>query len=124
MEIALWIAQGLLAFVMLMAGLPKLTQPREKLQERMAYVEDVSDGSVKAIGGLEIVASLGLILPGIFGIATILTPLAALGVIVIQIGATVTHARRSETQMIFMNVVLILIAGFVAWGRFGDYPLS
>ena len=123
MDIALWIAQGLLALVMLAAGLPKVTQSREQLVDRMAYVEDVSDGTVKAIGGLEILAALGLILPGILGVATVLTPLAALGVIVVQLGAAVTHARRGETQMIFMNVVLIAIAGFIAWGRFGDYPL-
>ena len=123
MEIALWVAQGLLALVVLMAGIPKLTRSREQLVDRMGYVEDVSDGTVKAIGGLEVLAALGLILPGILGVATVLTPLAALGVILIQVGAIVTHARRSETQMIFMNVVFIAVAAFVAWGRFGEYPL-
>ena len=123
MNVALWIVQGFLAVVMLMAGFAKLTKPKEELQERMAYVEDFTSGPLKTIGGLEVLAATGLILPGITGIAPILVPLAAIGIAMIQAGAVFVHARRSETQQLIGNVVFIAMAAFVAWGRLGDYPL-
>ena len=55
------------------------------------------------------------------GIATVLGPLAALGRVVIMIGAAITHGRRGETSMIAANLVLLVLAAVVAWGRFGSY---
>ena len=49
--------------------------------------------------------------------------MAAVGLALIQVGALVVHIRRNETQMLFVNIVLIAVAVFIAWGRFGDYPL-
>lgn len=123
MDVALWVAQGLLALIMLMAGLPKIGQPREKMLDRMAFVEDFTDGPIRTIGILEVLAAVGLILPGLTGIAPILVPLAAVGVALIQTGAIVVHVRRSETRPLVMNLVLVAIAIFIAWGRLGDYPL-
>ena len=121
MDIALWVVQALLAAFMLFAGVLKIAKPREELLERMTFMEDFSDGPIKIIGVLEVLAAIGLILPGITGIAPILVPLAAIGVVLIQAGAVIVHLRRSEP--IVMNVVFIAMAAFVAWGRFGDYPL-
>ncbi len=123
MNVALWIAQGLLAVFALGAGAAKLVQPRAKLVERMAYVEDFSDGAIKAIGGLEVLAAIGLILPGITKIAPVLVPLAAVGLALVHIGAIIVHTRRKEFQVIPVNVIVILVAAFVAWGRFGPYAL-
>lgn len=123
MDVALWIVQGLLAAFMLMAGIMKMTKPREELIERMAFMEDFNDGPIKTIGALEILAAFGLILPGILGIAPVLVPLAALGIALIQSGAVIVHARRSETRQLAMNLVFIAMAGFIGWGRLGDYPL-
>lgn len=67
------------------------------------------------------VAALGLILPAVTGIATVLTPLAAVGVALIMIGAVITHARRAEWQNVGFNVVLLAVAIVIAWGRFGPY---
>lgn len=50
-------------------------------------------------------------------------PLAAIGIALIQAGAVVVHARRSETKQLIMNLVFIAMAAFIAWGRMGDYPL-
>lgn len=118
MNIALWIVQVLLALAFGMAGFMKASQPKEKLGEQMAWVEDFSTGNVRNIGILEILAALGLILPAVTGILPWLTPLAAVGLILTMIGAAITHARRSESQMIRINVVLLLLAAFVAYGRF------
>ncbi len=123
MDIGLWVVQSLLAVVFLMVGMAKLTKSKEELAARMDWVEDFSLGTIKFIGGVEVLAAIGLILPGLFGIAPILVPIAASGLVVTQIGAVIVHARRSELKMIIGNVVLMALALFVAWGRFGDYPL-
>ena len=122
MNIVLWIIAGLLAFAFLAAGAMKLAQPKEKLAASgMAWTETFSPGTVKLIGALEVLAALGLILPAALDIAPILVPLAALGLVLIMIGAAITHARRKENQMIGVNVVLLILAAIVAWGRFGPY---
>jgi len=121
MDIALWIVQILLALAFLGAGIMKSTQPKDKLAANMAWVEDFSPGTIRLIGVAEILGALGLILPAVTGLAPILVPLAATGLGVIMIGAVITHARRKEPQMIVVNVVLLLLAVFVAWGRFGAY---
>ena len=121
MNIALWIAAGLLAVAFLAAGLAKLVQPREKLASNMGWVEDFSDGPVKLIGLLEVLGAVGLILPAITKIVPILVPLAATGLALLMVGAIVVHARRGEKQAIPVNVALLALALFVAWGRFGAY---
>lgn len=123
MSTALWSAQILLAIAFGAAGVLKLSQPREKLAENMGWVEDYSTGFVKFVGAAEVLGALGLILPAVTGIAPILTPLAATGLALEQVGAAIVHVRRNEPQFIIGNIVLIAVAAFVAWGRFGDYPL-
>ncbi|MGW0808690.1 DoxX family protein [Nonomuraea sp. NPDC002799] len=122
MNVVLWIIAGLLALAFLSAGLMKATQPREKLAASgLAWTEDFSAGAVKGIGTLQILAALGLILPAVTGIAPVLVPLAALGLVLVMIGAVVVHVRRKEHQVIVVNVVLLVLAALVAWGRFGPY---
>lgn len=120
MNIALWIMQILLALVFGMAGMMKATQSKEKLaaSANMAWVEDFSPTTLKAIGILEILAAIGLIAPMLTGILPWLTPLAAVGLILTMIGAMLTHIRRHENQGAIKNVVLLLIAAFVVYGRF------
>ena len=122
MNVVLWIVAGVLAVAFLGAGLMKLAQPRKKLADSgMGWTEDFSDGAVKGIGALEVLGALGLILPAVFDVATVLVPIAATGLALLMLGAAVTHARRKESQMIVANVVLLVLAVFVAWGRFGPY---
>ncbi len=122
MNIVLWVIAGLLAAAFLGAGLMKLTRSREKLAASgMAWTEDFSPGVIKAIGALELLAAIGLILPAALNIAPVLVPLAATGLAVIMIGAMITHARRREFPMIAGNLVLLVLAALVMWGRFGPY---
>jgi uncharacterized membrane protein YphA (DoxX/SURF4 family) len=124
-NIVLWIIAGLLAAAFAAAGAMKLAQPKEKLAASgMAWTEDVNSGLVKLIGALEVLAAIGLILPAALDIAPVLVPFAALGLVLIMIGAIVTHARRKETQAIGINVVLLLLAAVVVWGRFGPYSFG
>ena len=123
MNIALWVLQLLLAALFLMAGFMKVTKSKDGLKEsggeRMAWVDSLSDSNVRIIGVLEVLAGLGLVLPQLTGILPILTPLAAVGLILTMIGAMALHIRRGDgTQPIVMNVVLMLLAVFVAYGRF------
>ena len=120
MNIALWVVSGLLALAFLAAGFGKLAQPKEKLQANpnMAWTEDFSPGLIKTIGALEVLGGLGVILPELTGIAPVLTPLAAVGLVLVMLGAAVTHARRKENQVIVVNLVIAALAAFVAIGRF------
>jgi uncharacterized membrane protein YphA (DoxX/SURF4 family) len=121
-NIVLWIIAGLLAAAFLAAGLMKLSQPKEKLvASGMGWATDFSAGTIKTIGGLEVLAAIGLILPAALNIAPVLVPLAALGLVIVMIGAVVTHGRRREAQSIVMNIVLLVLAVVVVWGRFGPY---
>ena len=122
MTTALWIAQVALAAAFAAAGLTKLLQPRAALADKgMAYVEDQTDQMVKVTGAVEVAGALGLVLPAALGIATVLTPLAAAGLVVTMLGAMVVHARRDEYSDITKNVVLALLAAVVAWARFGPH---
>lgn len=124
MNIALWIVTGLLALAFLAAGLMKMTQPQQKLASSgMAWAGDFTAGSVKAIGAAEVLGALGLILPAVTGISTALVPIAATGLAVVMIGAAATHVKRGEKQAIGINLVLAVLALFVAVGRFGAWPL-
>jgi uncharacterized membrane protein YphA (DoxX/SURF4 family) len=120
MNIALWIIAGLLAVVFLASGVMKLTRPKEKLATSgMGWVEDFSAGAVKAIGTVEVLAAVGLILPAALDIAPVLVPLAAVGLVVLMAGAIITDLRRQETRVIALPLALLALAAVVAWGRFG-----
>jgi uncharacterized membrane protein YphA (DoxX/SURF4 family) len=121
-NVVLWIVAALLAVAFLLSGAMKVFRPAPKLVEMgMGWVDDMPLRLVRTIGVLEILAALGLILPPLLDIAPILAPLAATGLVLIMIGAIVTHARRHENTIIIGNLILLLLAAFVAWGRFGPY---
>jgi hypothetical protein len=119
-NIALWVVQALLALVYLAAGGLKVVRPREQLVASGNYdwMKDSSDVSVKAVGAVELLGALGLVLPELTGIAPILTPIAALGLVVVQVGAIRVHLARNERKPLPANVILLLLAAFVAIGRF------
>ena len=123
MDTALWILQVLLAVAFVGAGLMKLTQPKAKIAERMAWANDFSDTQVKLIGLVELLGAVGLIVPAITRILPILTPLAAVGLVLTMIGAALVHVRRGEIPMIVPNLVLLVLAAIVAYGRFVAFPL-
>jgi uncharacterized membrane protein YphA (DoxX/SURF4 family) len=118
MGIALWVVQVLLAAAFVVSGATKLSQPKEKLLKNMAWVEDFSQPTVRIIGALEVLGAIGIVLPALTGIVPSLTPLAALGLVLTMIGAALTHLRRSEYSVITVPAVLLILAAFVAYGRF------
>jgi len=117
MNTALWIAQGLLAAMYLMAGVIKTFQTA-KAKEQMPWAKERSDGFVRFVGTSELLGAFGLILPLVTGILPWLTPLAAIGLIIIQLLAIFTeHLPKKEYNVIPVNVVLLALAVFVVFGR-------
>jgi uncharacterized membrane protein YphA (DoxX/SURF4 family) len=119
MNAALWAAQVILAIMFMMAGAMKLMRDKEDLVEKMGWVEDFSQSTIRLIGVAELMGAIGLILPALTGIAPILTPLAASGLAAVAMGAMVVHIRRREYPMALMTMMLFALSVFVAWGRFG-----
>jgi uncharacterized membrane protein YphA (DoxX/SURF4 family) len=127
MNLALWIVAGLLAAAYLFSGGGKLILTKEKMASMSpsaGWVEDFSAGSIKAIGALEVLAAAGLILPAAFDIVPGLVPLAALGLVMIMVGAIITRIRRHEFKFMMADLVYLALAVFVAWGRFGPEAFS
>ena len=125
MNTAIWIVQILVAIAFFMAGIGKLTQPKEALYERgMKYVEDFSANTIKIIGALEVAGAIGVIVPALLNILPQLTYVAAGGLVLTMIGAALTHIRRGEYPGIAINLILLALAAFVAYGRFVLVPLA
>lgn len=122
MNVFLWVVASALALVFLAVGAAKIAQPKPRLVEAgMGALDEFSPGAIKAIGGLEVLAAFGLVLPAAVGVAPVLVPLAALGLVLLMAGAAVTHMRRKENPSVGVNAVLLVLAAVVAWTRFGPY---
>lgn len=117
MNIVLWIVQILLAFMFGMAGVMKTFQTA-KAKEQMSWAKNRSDGFVRFVGISELLGALGLIFPVLTGILPWLTPLAAIGLTVIQLLAIFTeHLPKKEYNVIPVNILLIVLAVSIVIGR-------
>lgn len=125
MNVALWITAGILAALFFVSGVVKLIRSNDKLVEMgFGFAGDLSTGFVKSIGVLEVMAGIGLVLPALLDIAPVLVPVAAAGLVLLMIGAMITHVRRDEAKLIGSNLFLLALAAFVAWGRFGPHQFT
>src|SRR5437879_849042 len=118
MNVALWIVQGLLAALFLFAGGAKLVLPLDQMAGPVA----LPGWFLRFIGVAEVLGALGLVLPGLLRIRPGLTPLAAAGLVMIMIGATVVMWAGGMVAVALMNVVVALLAAFVAYGRWRLAP--
>jgi uncharacterized membrane protein YphA (DoxX/SURF4 family) len=118
MNIALWIIQGILAAMFLMAGVSKSTQPIPKLVKTVTWADRFPVSTVRLIGILELLAAFGLILPWALQILPVVTPLAATGLVLIMLLAILHHSKHNESKAIGFNAALLLLAALVAFGRF------
>ncbi|MBK9671996.1 MAG: DoxX family protein [Bacteroidetes bacterium] len=117
MNTALWIVQGLLSAMFVMAGLMKATLPKEKLS-KMSWTARHSASKIKFIGFSELLIALGLILPGLTGILPILTTVAALALSLVMVLAAFDHFKNKEMKELGVNLFVIVLALFVSYGRF------
>ncbi|AEV32125.1 DoxX protein [Owenweeksia hongkongensis DSM 17368] len=124
MNTILWIVQGLLALMFLMAGAMKLSKPKQELREKLGdWVDQYSDLSLKLIGLAELLGAIGLILPMAMDFFPALTPLAAIGLAITMVGAMKVHYDRKEKSKVMTNIVLLLLAVFVVIGRLYLVPI-
>jgi len=117
MNLALWIATGVLAAVALTGGISKTFVPKEKLARVHGggWTAEHSAAFVRTLGILELLSVPGLLLSAAF--APALVPVTALCWVALMIGAMVTHGRRGEFSLVALNVVYLALAAFIAWGR-------
>lgn len=115
----LWILQGLLALEFLFTGGTKLVLPIAEL----TAVMPLPGLFVRLIGVCEVLGALGLILPGLLRIRPVLTPLAAAGLAIIMIGATVCTLKWAPAVEALLPVITGLLAAFIAYGRWRLAPL-
>ena len=118
MNISLWIVQGLLAALFLVAGGAKLILPLDQMAGPVA----LPGWFLRFLGVAEVLGAFGLILPGLLRIRPGLTPLAAAGLVIIMMGATVVTFVGGMVAVALMNVVVALLAAFVAYGRWRLAP--
>ncbi|MFC7458200.1 DoxX family protein [Brachybacterium sp. GCM10030267] len=124
MNVFLWILSFVLAAVFIGSGAAKLLTSREQQIERTPYAEDFPHSVVLGIGVLEILGAIGLVVPGLTGIATVLVPFAAAGLAITMVFAALVHTRRGDGVMATLpSVVLAVLSVVVAWSRFGPYQL-
>lgn len=122
MNLALWIAASLLAFVFVASGISKVALPREALIAKgYAWVEDFSPLQVKLIGVTETLGGVGLVVPPAVGILTVLSPIAATGLALFMTGAVIVHIRREEMNYLPGPIVLAVLPTALAVLRFGPY---
>lgn len=118
-SMSLWVIQVALALLYLAAGGAKLMLPVDALAAAgMSFVLHIPEAFTRLIGILEILGAAGLILPAATRILPWLTPLAAAGLSLVQVGAIITHALLGETAMTLpMNLALLALSLFIVWGR-------
>jgi len=112
-NVALWTVQGVLAGLFLFAGSTKWVLPPEMLKGPVA----LPIGFIKFIGVAEIFGALGLVLPGIFRLQRYLTPLAAQGLAIIMVGATIVTLIGGAVALALIPAAVGALAVVVALGR-------
>ncbi len=120
MNVALWIAQGLLALLFLFAGGMKLVLPIEEMIKQMPL--PLPGLFLRFTGVLEILGGLGVILPWLLHIWPVLTPLAAAGLVIVMIGATLYTLAAVDVASALIPLAVGLLCAFVAYGRWRLVP--
>lgn len=118
MNVALWVGQALLAAVFVYSGALKVSQPKGKLLEMgQTGVAMFPVPLIRFVATCELLGAVGVIVPWLTDRATVLTPLAAVGFVVIMVGAIAAHARLHEPRNVAATSLLLVLAAIVAVGR-------
>jgi DoxX-like family len=115
--ISIWTAQTVLCFILVGAGLFKLSAPIAELAKSMAWTGDYSPAFVRFLGMVDLAGGLGILLPALTRVLPKLTLLAALGCVVLQVLAIVLHISRGEYSVLTLNFILLPLAVYVLYAR-------
>lgn len=118
MNIALWIAQALLAALFLKAGLTKSFKTKEQMLKEGMNLRDTSMPTIRFIGYTEVLGAIGLILPLLLNVLPVLTTLSAIGFAVIMVLAIKHHLKYKENKAVGFNAIVLAMSLFIAVGRF------
>jgi uncharacterized membrane protein YphA (DoxX/SURF4 family) len=120
MKIALWIVQVVLAVAFLAHGVMMLVPPASVAEQMNTMLPRWFQ---IFLGAAEVAAAIGLTVPAFTRIQARLVPMAAFGIVIVMICATALHASRGETSAAGTTLVLLLLAGLVAWQRWKVHPI-
>ena len=120
MNIMLWVLQVLLALAFLAHGWLFLSPPADMVEQMNASIRPAFR---VFIGVAEVLAAVGLIVPGVTRILPWLVPAAAAGLMIVMIGATILHATRGESTSALTTAVLFVMVTFVAYMRWRVAPI-
>lgn len=123
MSVLLWIGQSILALTFIWGAYAKLLQPIEETAKMLPWALE-NPGLLKFTGIIDLLGGLGIILPAALRIQPKLTVFAAYGIIALMVLGSIFHVSRGEAPLIGMNIFIILIAIFIAWGRTKKAPIS
>jgi hypothetical protein len=119
MNPVLWVCQGLLAILFLASGGAKISMSRERLLATgQTGIAPFPMPVVRLAAASELLAAVGLIMPWASGVLPVLTPVAAVGLGAVMIGAAGAHLHLRERRSAAVNVVFLLVCVFVAVARF------
>lgn len=118
----LWVVQVVFGIYFIVIGILHFLLP-DGLPGPMEWMYDLSPALHAITGVAEILGGLGLILPGVTGIAPQLTPAAAAGLSALMIGAAIWHIPRGEITNVILTLVLAVVMGYVAYARTRLSPL-
>lgn len=123
LNITLWVAQFLIGLAFLAAGVMKSSQPIEELGKSLPWVSQVPAGLVRFIGVSELLGGFGVLFPSLFRFVPHLSPLAALGIVMIMAFAMVFHIYNGEYSVLPINIFFGGVAFFIYWGRSKRLPI-
>ena len=127
MDTLLWTMAIVLATAFTIGGLTQILLPKGRYRELSVtqhWLDDYTAGQLKAIGTIKTVGALGLVLPAAVGVAPVLVPLAASGLVLFMTGAGTTRFRRREYTLLVGDLFFLVTFAFIAWGRFALEPFG
>ena len=120
MNVLLWVLQALLAVAFLAHGWLFLLPPAEMVDLMNAVIPPAFR---ILIGVAEVLAAVGLTVPGITRVMPWLIPWAAAGLMIVMLGATLLHGMRGEVGSAITTAILFIVATFVAYMRWKVNPI-
>lgn len=123
MSVLLWIGQVFFGLYFVAVGVAHFVVPAG-MPDQMAWFYDLSPTLHAMAGTVEILGGLGLLVPILLRRWAALVPLAAAGLALVMLGATVWHLPRGEVLQAGLTVGNALVLGLLAYGRWRVRPLS